>query len=133
MKSADSFIKARKLKTRQQDFTDCGAACLVSVCRYYGLHVSISQVRSMAGTDQQGTSIMGLLEASKKLGFDARGVQGSRQSLFKIPKPALAHVVLKNIYQDHGPCQREIETNDLGRVLRYLERHSFDTLAIGFL
>ncbi len=96
MKSADSFLKARKLKTRQQDFTDCGAACLVSVCRYYGLHVSISQVRSMAGTDQQGTSIMGLLEASKKLGFDARGVQGSRQSLFKIPKPALAHVVLKN-------------------------------------
>ncbi len=96
MKSADSFIKARKLKTRQQDFTDCGAACLVSVCRYYGLHVSISQVRSMAGTDQQGTSIMGLLEASKKLGFDARGVQGNQQSLFKIPKPALAHVVLRN-------------------------------------
>jgi ATP-binding cassette subfamily B protein len=96
MKSADNFIKARKLKTRQQDFTDCGAACLVSVCRYYGLQVSISQVRSVAGTDQQGTSIMGLLEASKKLGFDARGVRGERQSLFKIPKPAIAHVVLKN-------------------------------------
>lgn len=96
MKSARSFIKARKLKTRQQDFTDCGAACLVSICRYYGLHVSISQVRSMAGTDRQGTSIMGLLEASKKLGFDARGVRGDRKSLFKIPKPALAHVVLKN-------------------------------------
>ena len=50
----------------------------------------------MAGTDQQGTSIMGLLEASKKLGFDARGVRGDRKSLFKIPKPSLAHVVLKN-------------------------------------
>lgn len=96
MKSAGSFMKARKLKTRQHDFTDCGAACLVSICRYYGLHISISQVRSMAGTDQQGTSIMGLLEASKKLGFDARGVKGFRESLFKIPKPALAHVVLKN-------------------------------------
>ncbi|MGA9269995.1 MAG: peptidase domain-containing ABC transporter [Lutimonas sp.] len=96
MKSADTFRKARKLKTRQQDFTDCGAACLVSICRYYGLRVSISQVRTMAGTDQQGTSILGLLEASKKLGFDARGVKGDRQSLFKIPKPALAHVVLKN-------------------------------------
>jgi len=96
MKSAVSFLKARKLQTRQQDFTDCGAACLVSICRYYGLHVAISQVRSLAGTDQQGTSIMGLLEASKKLGFDARGVRGDRKSLFKIPKPALAHVVLGN-------------------------------------
>jgi ATP-binding cassette subfamily B protein len=96
MKSAASFIKARKLKIRQQDFTDCGAACLVSICRYYGLRVAISQVRSLAGTDQQGTSIMGLLEASKKLGFDARGVRGDRKSLFKIPKPAVAHVVLNN-------------------------------------
>jgi ATP-binding cassette subfamily B protein len=39
---------------------------------------------------------MGLLEASKKLGFDSRGVRGDRKSLFKIPKPALAHVVLDN-------------------------------------
>lgn len=96
MKAKDSYKKVRKLRVKQQDFTDCGAACLVSICRYYGLHVSISQIRSLAGTDQHGTSLLGLMEASKKLGFDAQGVKGDRQSLYKIPKPALAHVVLEN-------------------------------------
>lgn len=86
--------KTRKLKIKQHDFSDCGAACLVSVCRFYGLHVSISQVRPLAGTDQQGTSLLGLIEASRKLGFDSKGVKGDRESLFKIPKPAIAHVVL---------------------------------------
>lgn len=96
MKSVTSYLRDLKLRTKQQDFTDCGAACIVSICRYYGLHVSISQIRSFAGTDQQGTSLLGLLEASKKLGFDARGVKGDRQSLSKIPKPAIAHVILAN-------------------------------------
>jgi ATP-binding cassette subfamily B protein len=86
--------KIRKLKIKQHDFSDCGAACLVSVCRFYGLHVSISQVRPLAGTDQQGTSLLGLIEASRKLGFDSKGVKGDRESLLKIPKPAIAHVVL---------------------------------------
>ena len=96
MRSYGYYLKERKLKERQQDFTDCGAACLVSVCRFYGLDISISEVRIMAGTDQQGTSLLGLLEAAKKLGFQAKGVSGTKKSLSQIPKPSIAHVILKN-------------------------------------
>ena len=28
------------VKIKQFDITDCGAACLASVCAYYGFHVS---------------------------------------------------------------------------------------------
>ena len=87
---------ARKFKTKQHDFSDCGAACLVSICRFYGLSVSISHIRSLAGTDEQGTSVMGLLEASKKLGFESKGVKGDQKSLLKVPKPVIAHVAMED-------------------------------------
>ena len=49
-----------------------------------------------AGTDKKGTNLLGLLEAAEKLGFDAKGVKGELKHLYKIPLPAIAHVVLKN-------------------------------------
>ena len=79
---------------KQHDMSDCGAACLASVCANYGLHLPISRIRILAETDNQGTNIMGLLQGAKKLGFDAKGVKGDRESLFKIPLPAIAHVAL---------------------------------------
>ena len=49
----------------------------------------------MAGTDKKGTNILGLVEAAEKMGFLAKGVRGDWDSLFKIPKPAIAHVIVK--------------------------------------
>ena len=85
----------RRTRVKQHDSTDCGAACLASVCSYYGLRLPLSRIRLMAGTDERGTSLMGLLEAAKELGFDAKGVKGNKKSLFKIPKPSIAHVTLE--------------------------------------
>jgi ATP-binding cassette subfamily B protein len=86
----------RRIKVKQRDITDCGAACLSSVGAYYQMHVSIGRVRQYAGTDKRGTNILGLIEAAEKLGLEAKGVRGTYDSLFKIPKPAIAHVVLEN-------------------------------------
>ena len=44
--------------------------------------------------DKKGTNILGLIEAANKMGFDARGVRGPLESLLKIPKPAIAHVII---------------------------------------
>ena len=49
----------------------------------------------MAGTDKKGTNVLGLVEAAEKMGFLAKGVRGEWDSLFKIPKPAIAHIVVK--------------------------------------
>lgn len=86
---------------KQHDMSDCGAACLASVCSHYGLRLPISRIRALAGTDERGTSLMGLLEAAKKLGLDAKGVKGDRDSLFRIPKPAIAHVVIEGRLQHY--------------------------------
>ena len=57
----------------------------------------ISKIRQLAGTDRKGTNILGLIEASEKIGFTAKGVKADWDSLFKIPFPTIAHIVVKGI------------------------------------
>lgn len=86
------------INVKQRNFTDCGAACLASVAKYYKLNVPVARIRQKAGTDSKGTNVLGLIEAARGLGFDAKGVKGPYESLFKIPKPAIAHVIVKEVY-----------------------------------
>jgi len=79
---------------KQHDITDCGAACLASVCSFYHKEIPIAKIRQYANTDKKGTNVLGMLEASKKLGFDAKGVKAEFDSLFDIPYPTIAHVVV---------------------------------------
>lgn len=85
------------VKIKQHDIADCGAACLVSVSAHYRLQLPISRVRQIAGTDKQGTSVLGIVEAAEKLGFQAKAAKGNIDSLARIPLPAIAHLVVKNV------------------------------------
>jgi ATP-binding cassette subfamily B protein len=87
----------RKIGIKQHDITDCGAACLASVAAHFGLEMPISKIRQYASTDKKGTNILGLMEAAKKLGLSAKGVKGEFESLFEIPTPTIAHVVVKEV------------------------------------
>lgn len=83
------------VKIKQRDITDCGAACIASIASHYKLNLPVARIRQLSSTDTKGTNVLGLLEALEKLGFQAKGVKGSMDSLAKIPKPAIAHVVVK--------------------------------------
>jgi ABC-type bacteriocin/lantibiotic exporters, contain an N-terminal double-glycine peptidase domain len=85
------------IKVRQHDITDYGAACLASIAAYYNLKLPIARIRQYASTDRKGTNILGLIEASERLGFSAKGVKGPLESLAKIPKPAIAHIIVKEV------------------------------------
>jgi len=89
------------IKIKQHDITDCGAACLVSVSANYKLKLPISRIRQLAGTDKKGTNALGLIKAAEKLGFTAKGVKGGTESLPKIPLPAIAHVIVKEVLQHY--------------------------------
>jgi ATP-binding cassette, subfamily C, bacteriocin exporter len=83
------------VKIKQHDFRDCGAACLASVASHYKLKIPIARIRQYAGTDKKGTNVLGLTEAATKLGFQSKGVKGTLDSLSKIPKPAIAHIIIE--------------------------------------
>jgi len=80
---------------RQHDITDCGAACLATISKQYGLKIPITKIREVAGTDKQGTNAYGVIKAAEELGFSAKGVKGNQEAFFsKFPLPAIAHVVI---------------------------------------
>lgn len=86
------------IKVKQRDITDCGAACLASVAFHYKLNLPVARIRQLAGTDKKGTNVLGMIEAAQKLGFEAKGVKGPFESLFKIPKPSIAHIIVKETH-----------------------------------
>jgi ABC-type bacteriocin/lantibiotic exporter with double-glycine peptidase domain len=81
---------------KQHDIKDCGAACLATISKQYGLKIPISKIREVAGTDKQGTSAYGLIKAAEQLGFTAKGVKVSKpEDIFtEFPLPCIAHVVV---------------------------------------
>jgi ATP-binding cassette subfamily B protein len=85
------------IKIKQHDITDCGAACLASISEHYKLKIPVSRIRQMAGTDRQGTNVLGMVSAAEKLGYTAKGVKGGIDALSKIPLPAIAHVIIEKI------------------------------------
>lgn len=93
--------KMPKIRIKQHDITDCGAACLASVAASYHLKLPLARIRQYAGTDKKGTNVLGLVEAAHKLGFEAKGVRADFESLFHIPKPAIAHVVVNKVLQHY--------------------------------
>lgn len=78
---------------RQNDETDCGAAALATLARYHRRPLSVERMRDLAGTDRVGTSLLGLLRGAEELGFAAKAVKGSKETLPQVPLPAIAHVM----------------------------------------
>jgi ATP-binding cassette subfamily B protein len=96
---------------RQHDATDCGAACLASVAACYGLHIPLSRIRQYAGTDKQGTSLYGLMEASRQLCFQAKGIKAVADNLRELPLPAIFHLNLESGMQHFVVVYRIGETS----------------------
>jgi hypothetical protein len=80
---------------KQHDITDCGAACLATICKQNGYKIGITQIREVAGTDKQGTNAYGVIKAAEQLGFSAKGVKGTKEAFFsEFPLPCIAHVIV---------------------------------------
>lgn len=80
---------------KQYDITDCGAACIATICKQNGYKIGITKIREIAGTDRHGTTITGMVTAAEQLGFYAKAMKGDRESFFTgIPLPCIAHVVV---------------------------------------
>ncbi|MEH1836613.1 MAG: peptidase domain-containing ABC transporter [Nostoc sp.] len=75
----------------QQSGSDCGAACLVMVSRYWGKNFSVNRLRDMANVDRNGSSLRGLSAAAESIGFTTRPVKASLDQLAKQKLPAIAH------------------------------------------
>jgi HlyB family type I secretion system ABC transporter len=76
---------------RQQSSSDCGVACLAMVCMYWGKRISLNRLRNLARTNRMGTTLPGLVDAAKHLGYETEGVKASLDSLELQNNPWIAH------------------------------------------
>ena len=124
---------------KQHDYKDCGCACLATVCRQYGLKYPISKIREVAGTDKFGTSALGIIQASEKLGFSAKGVKANKpEDIFgEIPLPAIAHVVIDKTMLHyvviHKISEKEIIVADPGKGIVKYKPNDFFNIWTGVL
>lgn len=89
-KKRDAMFDKKYYCVKQHDITDCGAACLATICKQHGLRLSITHIRELAGTDNQGTSAYGLVKAAENLGFSSKCLSGDKNDFFDFfPLPAI--------------------------------------------
>lgn len=83
----------------QDGMKDCGICCLLSIIRYYGGEVSKEYLREITNTTKEGVSLFYLIEAAKKIGFDAIGVSGKIEEIEVNNLPCIAHITVNKNYK----------------------------------
>jgi len=90
--------------SHQQDQSDCGVACLLSVLRFHGGYRSLENLRELSGTSKQGTTLLGLYQAAQNIGLLTTGYESDFEYLQKLKFPAILHVILDNRLQHYVVC-----------------------------
>ena len=83
---------------KQHDITDCAAACISSIARHYGKDIPLTVIREASGTSRTGTTIKGVIDACRELGFKAEAYKSDKkevEALMKVPFPVILHVVTR--------------------------------------
>lgn len=121
-----------RLQSRPQlalNDADCGPRALLLVCRLRGIDTNLTTLRKVAGTDERGTNVAGLIKAARSVGFRAEGVQMDLPALARLQHPALVwmdgnhFVALLSVDGDrqraliHDPNRKEVERVPLRTLL----------------
>lgn len=96
----------------QHDESDCAAACLSMVLKFFGREVNIRKLRTVAGTDMQGTSGYGIKVCAEKFGLSCKGFSAPDKKLIsEIPFPAIFHTCKNS--QEHYVVVESLKHNKL--------------------
>ena len=76
---------------RQHSQMDCGAACLSTICKYFGKDVSINTTRDIVKVRQEGASMSNLMRGLTEVGFRPEAFISSMAQLREKKLPAIAN------------------------------------------
>jgi len=77
---------------QQPDSMACGATCIRMIAKFYGKNYSLTEIAEASGTTRQGVNVLGLSEASEKIGLRTLGVKVHFDRLLsQVPLPCIAH------------------------------------------
>ena len=85
---------------RQHGIKDCGVTCLYNIIKYYNGNISMSKLRKLTKTNENGTNVYNIVNASNSLGLKAEAYRCEFNDLSNVKLPIIAHIKLDNKY-DH--------------------------------
>lgn len=85
---------------RQHGIKDCGVTCLYNIIKYYNGNISMSKLRKLTKTNENGTNVYNIVNVSNSLGLKAEAYRCEFNDLSNVKLPIIAHIKLDNKY-DH--------------------------------
>ncbi len=111
---------------KQHDQSDCGAACLGMICKYYKMPIGLNRLRDMSNVSRYGTSMAALAEAAETIGFVTRGVRMGYEALMRTELPAILHWEGNHFVVLYQITKKEVKIADPGVGIRKLSRAEFE-------
>ncbi len=99
----------------QAEESDCGAACLAMICRYYDIPLTLGKLREMANVTTEGATLDSLARVGESLGFTTRGVKCTFESLKGFDLPFIAHWEGYHYVVVYGVSKRHVWVADPAR------------------
>ena len=84
----------KNVEVIQEEKSDCGVSCLLSIIKYYGGDESLENLRISSLTTDEGVSAYNLIECAKQYGFDCIGIK--EKNIDKLNLPCIAHLKINN-------------------------------------
>ncbi|CAD5340756.1 Lactococcin-G-processing and transport ATP-binding protein LagD [Flavobacterium bizetiae] len=76
---------------KQADYKDCGPTCLKIIAKHYGKTINIQELRDISETTREGSNLLFLSDADKRIGFRTLGVKLNLERLHEAPLPCVLH------------------------------------------
>jgi ATP-binding cassette subfamily B protein len=125
-------ILSKNKLVKQYDQADCGSACLLSVLKFYGGNTSLVKLRELTNTSVNGSTMLDLVNAAKKIGFNAFGAAGEYDDLMKEKMPCIAHVVIDEMLSHfvviYKIDAKKVKIGDPGKGIYNLSRQEFEKI-----
>ena len=89
----------KNLIVKQEGYKECGAACLLSIIKYYNGYIKINKLVELTCTNKEGTTFYNLKKASENIGLEAKGYKFNNKeytSLDKIKTPSICQIINYN-------------------------------------
>ncbi len=110
----------------QAEEMDCGAACLAMICRHYGIPMTLGKLRELANVTTQGATLESLARTAESLGFTARGMQCTYESMLGFELPFIVHWEGYHYVVVYGMSKRWVRVADPGLGFRKLTVEEFE-------
>lgn len=116
----------------QQSSSDCGAACLVMISKYWGKRFSLNLIRELSNVNRDGASLFGITTAAEALGFITKPIKATLKQLSQQTLPAIVHWEGKHYIVVYRITNKVVIVGDPAIGQRSLSHQAFEAGWTGY-